>query len=404
MNNPTSIPADSADQKKTKKRLDDGHIRYTTVHLTEDCNLACTYCFGKHHLSARQMDKKSAVDFARWYTEQSRSGSYAVAFFGGEPFLRFDLMGLIIDTIRQHRKPGTDFSFSATSNGTLINESHLDLLQKHKISVMLSTDGDQETHDRFRINKKRNGSFADFIKGYNFLRQVQPNVTARLTFTPDTVEYLTRNHEALLLNYNFSAVAATPVTEADWNEKSLENLTEELFSLSSLLIDEWKKGRFLRLRILEKGIQDILENHNDKAIKYPCGAGRTAAGVGVDGKIYPCHRFVGMEMFTVGDVLAGIYPEKRSPFWQAPFLGNKSCNGPCESCDLMDFCRSECYQVCYETTGDIHSPPASFYRIKKSIHKVSLNLLKYLVENDRALLAAITGINKVATDEILDAC
>jgi uncharacterized protein len=383
----------------------DGHIRYTTVHLTEECNLSCTYCFGKHYMSSRQMSTKTALDFAQWYTKQSKSGSYAVAFFGGEPFLRFSLMKLIIDNIKKLRKLGTDFSFSATSNGTLINETHLDFLKKNRVSVMLSTDGDEKTHNRFRIDKKGDGSFASFLKGYEFLQQIQPKVTARLTFTPETVQDLTRNHEALLLKHKFSSVAATPVTEADWTASSLEKLTDELFELAAFLLDEWNAGRYVRMRILEKGIQDILEPRVDGKIRYPCGAGRTAAGIGVDGRIYPCHRFVGMEQFVVGDIYSGVDTEKRRPFWKDPFTENRDCDGLCRSCDISEYCHSECYQVCHETTGNIHMPPATFCRIKRCINTVSLKLLKYLVENDRALLAAMTGTDEKLTEQMLpDEC
>ncbi|ANT64734.1 radical SAM/SPASM domain-containing protein [Prosthecochloris sp. CIB 2401] len=390
------IPLESAGGSCGVQLADEGHIRYTTVHLTEECNLACTYCFGQGHMSGGQMSRQKAVDFARWFAGQARSGSYAVAFFGGEPFLSFSLMRLIIDTIEEHRKPGTYFSFSATSNGTLIRDSHLETLERNRISVMLSTDGDQETHDRFRVDKRGRGSFADFLKGYEHLRKVQPKVTARLTFTPETVGDLVRNHEALLLKYGFASVAATPVTETAWSEDALVTLTEELFRLSAFLVDEWQNGRLLRMRILEKGIEEILEPLVEGAIRYPCGAGRSAAGVGVDGRIYPCHRFVGMDEFVVGSVHDGVDVLKRRLFHEDPAERNTACNGECASCDVREFCRSECYHVCYEVTGDIHSPPLAFYRIKQCINTVSLKLLKHLVEHEPKLLSAMTGIKDTA--------
>ncbi len=402
--NETASTSVSKKQSVRGSTKDDGHVRYTTVHLTEQCNLACSYCFGQGHLSDRHMSEQTALEFAEWFTGQARSGSYAVTFFGGEPFLRFPLMELIIETIGKLKKEGTDFSFSATSNGTLIDASHLDVLKKYKLHVMLSTDGDRETHDRFRVDRQGNGSFEQFLKGYAHLKSVQPKVTARLTFSPETVGKLTCNHEALLIRHNFSTVAATPVTEDQWDKESLETLQQELYDLAALLVDEWKKGRLLRIRILEKGIQEILECPHDKKIKYPCGAGRAAAGVGVDGNIYPCHRFVGVEEFVVGTLQEGVDVARRASFLLDPFSENKLYDSHCESCESREFCRNECYQVCYETTGDIHSPPTSFCQIKKKIHEVSLKLLKYLFENDKPLLAAMTGIASEDAEKILQEC
>lgn len=372
---------------------DNGHVRYVTVHLTDECNLNCTYCFSRPYRFGKHMSADKARRFATWFAAQAEDGVYAVTFFGGEPFLRSNLMPIIVNTLKEHSKPNTTFNFSATSNGTLIRLKHIEMLRDHKISVMVSTDGDQPTHDRYRVYSNGRGSFSSFLKGVLILQQVQKRITARLTFTPGTVDRLVTNHEALLLKYGFWSVAASPVTEASWDEASFDLYEQQLFELAGMLLEQWQLGRFIRLRILEKPILELMLGEDKGAIRYPCGAGRTAAGIGADGKIYPCHRFVGMDEYVIGTIEAGIDSKARTAFWEPPVKTGTLCfRGGCTMCDLKSVCRGECYQVALEATGNIKEPPRSHYRLTQKSIYVAGCLLDYILEEEPRLLERILEI------------
>jgi uncharacterized protein len=202
------------------------------------------------------MGRKTALAFCQWYAGQAQKGEYAVTFFGGEPFLEAELMDSIATDLGRRAPPGVRFAFGATSNGTLIRPAYEAMLRTHRMGVLLSTDGDRVIHDRCRIYPGGRGSFGAFLRGLAALRKVQPRPSARLTFTPATVEALAANHRILFLDHEFATVTASPVTEADWDERSLNVFEEQLYDLADLVVDQWRMGRLLHVGLLEKDVRN----------------------------------------------------------------------------------------------------------------------------------------------------
>lgn len=76
----------------------------------------------------------------------------SIAFFGGEPMLMYD--SLIVPFIHWIEDSGVakeyNFTFSITTNGTLLNEERIKFLWSHNIPILLSIDGAKETQDNQR--------------------------------------------------------------------------------------------------------------------------------------------------------------------------------------------------------------------------------------------------------------
>ena len=75
-------------------------------------------------------------------------------FYGGEPFANFEAMRELTERLqaagdRMH----TRVAFSVTTNGTLIDRSKAEFLDRFGYSVLVSCDGDKNIHDRMRIAK-----------------------------------------------------------------------------------------------------------------------------------------------------------------------------------------------------------------------------------------------------------
>lgn len=381
---------------------DTGHVRSVTVHVTEGCNLACEYCFSKDVRSAAAMTEETASRFVDWVCGQAGEGKYAVTFFGGEPFLKPGLMRYIVEAIEERKPAESSFSFGATSNGTLIKPEQLPFLKEHRVAVMLSTDGDRPSHNRFRVHPGGRGSYDEFLAGLGALKTVQPHLTARLTFTPETVGLLCHNHECLFLEHGFDSVAATPVAELAWDDASLDIFEDQLYQLTGLLLELWGEGKFVRIRILEKEITDLLHQDDGDGPRYPCGAGRTMAGVGPDGRIYPCHRFVGIDEFACGSVDDGIHPERRREFWTSKCGEATTCSpSGCADCEFDPVCRGECYHVCLVTNGDIKHPPPSHRHLKSRTVKVGGSLLNHLLEKEPKLLERMLRYKKGSLESVL---
>jgi len=138
------------------------------VKVASRCNLDCDYCYVYHHAdqSWRKMPKLLAEEhqqaFARRLAEYARATALkraAVIFHGGEPLLAgADCIAAFVRLIRA-AAPDLDIEFGLQTNGLLLSDQALDLLEAEGIAVSLSIDGPREAHDLHRTTRKRRSSF-----------------------------------------------------------------------------------------------------------------------------------------------------------------------------------------------------------------------------------------------------
>lgn len=136
--------------------------------LTERCNLCCDYCCfggkfeGQRTHSNRSMDWETARLAIDPFLEGDSvgDGSYPVTFYGGEPLLEFELLRRCVEYAENKAQTlGKKVHFSVTTNGTLLEGETLDFLVAHKFLILISLDGPQEAHDRYRLFANGQGSF-----------------------------------------------------------------------------------------------------------------------------------------------------------------------------------------------------------------------------------------------------
>lgn len=83
-----------------------------------------------------------------------------------------------------------------------------------------------------------------------------------------------------------------------------------------------------------------------------CGAGSEYLAATPTGELYPCHQFVGMPEFKMGDVWKGVENiEQRKKFEKC----NVYSKDECTSCWAKFFCSGGCAANSYNFNGDINS-------------------------------------------------
>ncbi len=134
-----------------------GHRQLLTLELTQQCNLRCEYCcYGEHYPELRKPSaqtmsletaKSEVTNFMSLCSEECSIGLY-----GGEPLLEFDLLkNIVLFAEAQARQRGLSVRFSMTTNGTLLTDEKLHFLVAHEFNIMVSLDGNKESHDRHRV-------------------------------------------------------------------------------------------------------------------------------------------------------------------------------------------------------------------------------------------------------------
>lgn len=150
------------------------------------CNLNCDYCFylEKQALfSPGEQYRMSDEILSAFITDYITSQPTPIVEFvwqGGEPtLLGIDFFKRVIELQRQFSGTKT-ITNSLQTNGTLLNDEWCALLKKHNFMVGISLDGPQKIHDRYRHDRKGNGTFGRVMRGLRLLQKqkVEYNVLA----------------------------------------------------------------------------------------------------------------------------------------------------------------------------------------------------------------------------------
>ena len=270
-------------------RLSVAHLRGRTVPfhvgltVTSRCNLRCVYC--SHPL--RREPELTAADWCRVLGELRALGTERVAFAGGEPLGRPDLLEIVA------RARELDLHCTLTSNGTFVPQRRDVLSLLH--TLVISLDGDRQAHD----TNRGVGSHAEAIRAIQIARSW--NVPVKLNAVLNTnsvsdVEWLLEfsRREGLPLSFNvmrsetaLSHDAADHRAESDRLRAVLSRIIEAkrdhpqvVFSKRSYeLTRQWPD--FGRDRLTRADVADRYDGPR-------CSAGRFHCVIHSDGRLFPC--------------------------------------------------------------------------------------------------------------------
>ncbi len=150
------------------------------------CNLNCEYCFylEKQGLFAAdeqyRMSEKVLSAFITNYITSQPTPFVEFVWQGGEPtLLGIDFFKRVIELQKQFSGAKT-ITNSLQTNGTLLTAEWCQFLKKHNFMVGISLDGPREVHDRYRHDRKGNGTFDQVMRGLHLLQkhEVEYNVLA----------------------------------------------------------------------------------------------------------------------------------------------------------------------------------------------------------------------------------
>lgn len=154
-----------------------GHIGVMWKTVSEDCNLACDYCYystcgGKPGTKVGTIDPAVLEKFIREYMKLSR-GAASFAWQGGEPLLAgLDFFGQVVALQAKYAPPHTIISNALQTNGTLLNERWAAFFKTYRFLIGVSLDGPRDIHDRRRVDAQGQGSFQRVMRGISHLRRL----------------------------------------------------------------------------------------------------------------------------------------------------------------------------------------------------------------------------------------
>lgn len=357
-------------------------VKAMCLNIAHDCQLRCKYCFastgdfGQGRKLMTLETGKNAIDFLLENSGDRKN--LELDFFGGEPLMNFKVVKQIVEYARSREAEfNKKFRFTITTNGLLLDDDKIDFINKEMSNVVLSIDGRKEINDYFRVLPNGQGCYDMILPKYQKLvaGRGDKEYYVRGTFTNKNLDF--SNDVFALYEAGFDQISIEPVVgegdEYALTEKELSTVFKEYENLANRILENEKKGgkfNFFHFMIdLDQGPCAI------KRLRG-CGCGNDYVAITPDGDIYPCHQFVGMEEYKMGNIDEGTFnQEMKSDFANCHVYSKPECR----KCWAKFYCSGGCNANNYQYMGDV-----------RSAHKISCELEKKRLECAIMLKAART--------------
>ena len=357
-------------------------IKAMCLHVSHDCNLRCKYCFaqtgdfGGDRMLMKPETGKRAMDFL--IKHSANRENLEVDFFGGEPLMAWDT---VVETVKYARsiekQHGKNFRFTITTNGMLLDDEKIDYINKEMSNCVLSLDGRKEVNDNIRPTPNGKGSYDIIVPKYQKLvaGRGTKDYYVRGTFTKYNLDFA--NDVLHISDLGFEQLSVEPVvTDPKMpyaiTKSDLPTIFAEYDRLEKLM-EEQKLANKRKFNFFHFMI-DL--NQGPCAVKRlrGCGCGNEYVAVTPDGDIYPCHQFVGIEEWKMGDIFSDKIDQKIKDYFAGIHIYSKE---NCGNCWARFYCSGGCNANSFIYEGDVKKP-----------HKLSCELQKKRIECAIALAAA----------------
>lgn len=322
-------------------------IRALSLAVAQKCNLGCTYCYaqgGDFGEPSRNMPEDKAFAAVDQLIAGTPEGERAnLSFLGGEPLVNRKLIGHVTRYAKEKaQEKNITIGFSITTNGTLINEKDGEFFEENGFAVTISLDGLGEVHDRQRPFKNGKGSFDRIIARVKPLLAMQRKmqVSARITVTPANVNLKETLDGFLAMGFHsvgFSPMLSAPNGREEMKSEDLQQMLRSMQECGMAFIDHQIRGERYAFHNMVSALQEI---HKGTHRPYPCGAGAGYFGVGADGDLYACHRFVEDDNSLMGNVETGVDAQAQKEWLAERHVDKQS---PCKGCWARYLCGGSCH-------------------------------------------------------------
>jgi radical SAM protein with 4Fe4S-binding SPASM domain len=183
---------------------------------------------------------------------------------------------IIVYGLKKYRENGLDLKFSATTNGSLLDEDRLTYCHNNDVDIYLSIDGNKSAHEEGR-GIDTFDKIEELFSLYRMYPEIPLNI--QMVVTPDTAKHLLDSVQFLVsagvskLNMNFCYDQA-------WSKDDLQILRDQYHKAYNYLVQYNKNGGEIRFK--QKKKRDPLKP------LFRCDAGQDLFAITPDGYIYGC--------------------------------------------------------------------------------------------------------------------
>ncbi|MBM9503135.1 radical SAM/SPASM domain-containing protein [Actinacidiphila acididurans] len=321
------------EQGADREGADDwGARRLTAVHLhlTNRCNLECTYCFRES--TPRLPVHLTADHFAEALRRMApfAAESLKVTFTGGEPTL-FPGFETVVEA-----STGMGYDNILLTNGTLITADRAAFIARHFSEITISLDGPTEA---VHAATRGRGNYGRVLAGIRRLADAGANVRVKVTVSPDNLQHCDQVSEVLP---DSVPVQFTPMMPMGRSQETHHDFLD----------DETFVG-------LRRGLARVTEGRLSSSYTpgfrtRRCHAGAFNVSIADTGDVYPCHLFH-KDRFRLGNIFEQSFDEiffgERNRAY-VDSMDVEANNDVCRSCEVRFLCGGGCKANTLHSMGD----------------------------------------------------
>jgi uncharacterized protein len=335
-----------SDHFKNVDEILNSSIQSINIEVTQQCGQRCHYCIYNDHFKEKRnySDMAMSIETGRKAIDFLKEHSFnhdtvMMGFYGGEPLSRFPFIkscveyaGEIFDKQR--------VIFNITTNATLITPEIAEYLLQNGFSVLVSIDGPESIHNRYRKDAKGNGSYQKAMRGlkilaekYNQIKngQISINAVYAPPYSEEKLNMINDHFRGLEWLPKVNVLTQYPNNGSITDEFMPENGVEEDKDLTQWAFEKYKTG----YGNSDPMIKGVLENRFTKLIQRPvltepgdryalngcCLPGQRKCYIAADGLIHICEKIstyappignveTGLDLETIKKVYIDDYAEK----------------------------------------------------------------------------------------------
>lgn len=170
-------------------------VNWLRLHVSNVCNFSCPNChvYAYNHpdiedkLMPLALFEQSVGAFTRVLQRMGENRA-RVSIYGGEPFVNKHICQGIENV--GNIQNGVTLDWVINTNGSLLNDSHIEVLRRFDVEIHLSLDGKEEVHNLSRRTLGGKETFQRVIKTLEKLRKADIRVQLNSHVMPSNIEHL----------------------------------------------------------------------------------------------------------------------------------------------------------------------------------------------------------------------
>jgi len=370
------------------------------VYVSQDCNMACAYCFSKggtFGTAPQRMSTETARHVLAFISEivcSERHQLVSVNLFGGEPLLASKAVHLLARGLQDlnHRDLKTSIHLLLSTNGTIYNKRVFDIFAERpdRSAVIVSLDADQTTHDQNRpfVGSKKGSSFSKVVRNLKRMHKegVPYSATCVVPHPFGFVAAAEKLHGLGIRRLEIKQLNRHVYGHSDLPEvfqRDFETWRREYLAYTDYCIDHLGEATspiHVDRTAISTDYPAKLEQNGANHTTLACGMADVKVAIAADGKIMPCESILGHPDFALGDVRAGFDPGKYDRFkdWLLSKGQHRVDHERCRDCFAKRICGGGCYAQSYDKTAGLEPPDESSCMYTREMVKIDLYSLSRL--------------------------